>query len=113
MCGIEFILETDHRPLQVIYSKNSKPSERIERWALRLQSYNFKVEYKPGTQNVADSLSRLVKGGSCSGGNDAEDYIYFLAKKSVPIAMTAREIEKAAAVDQELTAVREYIKSDR
>ena len=81
--GIEFTLETDHRPLQLMYSKKSKPSARIERWVLRLQSYNFKVEYKPDTQNVADSLSRLVKGGSCSGRNDAEDYIYFVAKKSV------------------------------
>ena len=72
VCGIEFILETDHRPLQFIYSKKSKPSARIERWVLRHQSYNFKVEYEPGTQNVADSLSRLVKGASCSGGNDAE-----------------------------------------
>ena len=64
-------------------------------------------------QNVTDSLSRLVKGGSSSSGNDAEVYIYFVAKKSVPKAMTAREIEEAAAVDQELTAVRECIKTDR
>ena len=72
------------------------------------------MEYKSGTQNVADSLSRLVKGGSSSSGNDAEVYIYFVAKKSVPKVMTAREIEEfAAAVDQELTAMRECIKTDR
>ena len=106
-------LETDHRPLQSTYSTKSKPSARIVRWVLRLQSYNFKVEYKSGTQNVADSLSRLLKGGSCSGGNGAKDHIYFVAKKSVPKAMTARGIEEAAAVDQVLIAVRECIKSDR
>ena len=71
------------------------------------------MEYKPGIQNVTDSLSRLVKGGSSSSGNDAEVYIYFVAKKSVPKAMTAREIEEGAAVDQELTAMRECTKSDR
>ena len=41
--GIEFILETDHKPLEFIYSKRSKPSARIERWVLRLQSYRFKI----------------------------------------------------------------------
>ena len=57
------------------------------------------MEYEPGTQNVADSLSHLFKGGSCSGGNDAEDYFYFFVKKSVPKATTACKIEEAAAVD--------------
>ena len=37
----------------------------------------------------------------------------FIMKKSVPKVMTAREIEEAAAVDPELTAVRECIKTDR
>ena len=46
-------------------------------------------------------------------GDDAEDYIYFVAKKSVPKVMTHHEIEGAAAVDQELIAVRECIKTDR
>lgn len=112
MYRIEFTLEAYHHPLQFIYSKKSKLSVRIERWVLQLQSYNFKVEYKPGTENVTDSLSHLAKDGSCSCENDAEDYIYFVAKKSVLKAMTAHKIE-AAAADQELTAVRECIKSDR
>lgn len=113
MYRIEFTLETYHHPLQFIYSKKSKPSARIERWVLQLQSYNFKVECKPGTENVTDSLSHLAKDGSCSGENDAEDYIYFVAKKSVLKTMRAHKIEAAAAADQELTAVRECIKSDR
>ena len=39
--------------------------------------------------------------------------IYFVTKKSLLKAMTARKIEEAAAVDQELTAMRECTKSDR
>ena len=47
--GHDFVLVTDHKPLEVIYSnKNSKTSARIERWVLRLQPYTFKVQYKPG-----------------------------------------------------------------
>ena len=33
------------KPLEYIYSFKSKPSARIERWVLRLQSYKFKVKY--------------------------------------------------------------------
>ena len=32
--GKHFELETDHKPLEVIYSSKSQPSARIERWVL-------------------------------------------------------------------------------
>ena len=56
--GKEFVLYTDHKPLEVIYSPKSKPP-RIERWALRLQPYKFRVVHMPGKTNPADVLSRL------------------------------------------------------
>ena len=60
--GVDFTLLTDHKPLEVIYSSNSRNSARIERWVLQLQPYKFHVQYIPGRQNIADSLSRLVEG---------------------------------------------------
>uniref|UniRef100_A0ABD2X2W1 Reverse transcriptase domain-containing protein n=1 Tax=Trichogramma kaykai TaxID=54128 RepID=A0ABD2X2W1_9HYME len=39
-----FDLISDHKPLQVIFRPKSKPCARIERWVLRLQSYNFKIK---------------------------------------------------------------------
>ena len=47
VCGQHFELETDHKPLKHIYSATSKPCARIERWILRLQSYDIKVVYRP------------------------------------------------------------------
>ncbi|CAC5409522.1 unnamed protein product [Mytilus coruscus] len=40
--GKEFILVTDHKPLEVIYSPKSKPPARIERWAMRLNLIRLK-----------------------------------------------------------------------
>ncbi|CAG2184423.1 unnamed protein product [Mytilus edulis] len=40
----EFILVTDHKPLEVIYSPKSKPPARIERWAMRLQPYTLRAK---------------------------------------------------------------------
>jgi len=60
--GVEFTLLTDHKPLEVIYSTNSRNSARIERWVLILQPYRFKVRYIPGKQNIADPLLCLGKG---------------------------------------------------
>src|SRR6218665_2295513 len=101
--GMEFELVTDHKPLEVIYSARSKPSARIERWVLRLQSYNFKVKYVPGPQNIADVLSRLSR--SPVTGDDGDDYIKFVAVASTPKALSTSEIERASATDQVLCAV--------
>ena len=56
-----FTLRTDHRPLQCLSaSKFKRPL--IMRWALALQSYNFKVGHIKGKETVgADFLSRAVE----------------------------------------------------
>ena len=50
--GREIELETDHKLLEYIYSRTSKPPARIEGWILRLQAYNFRVVYRPGKTNI-------------------------------------------------------------
>jgi hypothetical protein len=56
--GVQFTLQTDHRPLTYLNTSRFKNS-RIMRWALSLQEYRFTVEPLPGTKNVlADLLSR-------------------------------------------------------
>ena len=56
--GTSFIVQTDHAPL-VYLQKAKSESQRLMRWALFLQSYNYKVEAIKGSDNVgADFLSR-------------------------------------------------------
>jgi len=57
--GMPFIIRTDHKSLEHIPSQKHL-SRRIVRWVEYLQQFNFKIEYKPGKENVvADALSRL------------------------------------------------------
>ena len=55
--GSTFKVRTDHRALQWLFS--SKWTSMYFRWILRLQPYNFEVEYRPGKFNhVPDAVSR-------------------------------------------------------
>ena len=109
--GNKFELITDHKPLEMIYSKNSSPPARIQRWVLRLQSYDFVVKYWPGAQNITDALSRLATNVTLST-DDAEDYIHFVARNSVPDAITIQEVERESEKDPELSMVRNCILSN-
>ena len=119
--GRNFELETDHRPLQHIYetkANGNKPAPaRIERWRLRLQEYDFKVVYRPGKGNLADSLSRLPKETHSTAKSPrssmeacADRYVRYLAEHQTPRAMTVEEIIQASMKDKELTQVREHLK---
>ena len=62
--GRQFILETDHKPLESLFNeKKATPSmaaARIQHWALTLAAYNYTIKYKPGIEHGnADAVSRL------------------------------------------------------
>ena len=109
-----FELVTDHKPLEAIYTPKSKPCARIERWVLRLQPYNFRVVYKPGSQNIADCLSRLTAIVKTQKRKEAEDYVKFVAQAAIPgVALTARDVERASAKDPELQELEKCIRSGK
>ena len=58
--GMKSVVETDHKPLEVIHGPRSRPCARIERWFLRLQPYKNSVIHWPKRENIADPLSRLL-----------------------------------------------------
>ena len=61
--GRKFILKTDHKPLVSIFSPSKGiplySANRLRRWALILNNYNYEIEYVRSKENAADSLSRL------------------------------------------------------
>ena len=62
--GRVFTIYTDHKPLQYLFGEKRAVSPmaagRIQRWALTLSAYNYKITYKPGSDQAnADVLTRL------------------------------------------------------
>lgn len=55
----EFVIRTDHAALVYIFNSD-KPSPKLQRWKACLLGYRYRVEYRPGTENPADILSRLI-----------------------------------------------------
>ncbi|CAF1624968.1 unnamed protein product [Rotaria magnacalcarata] len=70
--GQSFSIETDHKPLLPLNSKQQLNS-KCERWRLKLQQYQFTIKCIEGKHNtIANYLSRSpVDNGS----NDEDDYI--------------------------------------
>ena len=59
MFSTKFIIETDHRPLVWLHSLR-EPNQRLIRWKLKLEEFDFEIRYKKGKENyVADALSRI------------------------------------------------------
>lgn len=61
--GRNFILRTDHKPLVTIFGDKSgipiMAASRMQRWAVILAGYNYKIEYIRSDKNAADALSRM------------------------------------------------------
>ena len=57
-----FTIYTDHKPLVSLFGAHAKlptlVTARLQRWALTLNAYNYKIEYRTGANNGnADALS--------------------------------------------------------
>ena len=107
--GKSFSVVTDHKPLMKIFKDPAhQPPPRIERWILKLQPYEFTVEYRPGEDNLADYLSRHPDSTTKQRRREekvAEEYINYVFTKAVPKALTQEEIMITTEEDATLQAV--------
>lgn len=113
--GRRFTLITDHKPLERIFGEDRQTpkiaSNRLLRWAMTLNSYNFNVEYLPGKENCpADSLSRLPL---CSPTDflGLPNHAQLLHLRIRKLPMGKQLLKKETQNDKTLSTVINYIQS--
>lgn len=114
-----FILRTDHKPLLSIFSPDHGIPEvsanRLQRYALFLSAYNYKIEYIRSADNIADYLSRASVCTPESTEADDKDrnvedrasYVNFVIDSSLPI--TRSRLINETRKDRILSKVKYFI----
>ena len=103
--GQPFMVESDHKPLEMIQLKSlSAAPPRLQRMLLRLQNYNVHIKYKPGSQMLlADGLSRLPSPNNTH--IDLDINIHFAQFTTEKVSETRR----ATTADPVMTALQQTI----
>ena len=110
--GKEFTLITDHKPLESIFNNVKKiHNARLERFRLRLNTYNFKVKYRKASEMISDYCSRHPY-QPCTQTNIAEDYVKCMARVAQPGALTLSDIAKATNDDVILKSVMDAVQQN-
>lgn len=105
MEGNEFNIITDCKAAELIYKNPcSKPPIRIQRWALRLSPFHFKISHKPGKSNIADSISRRPSDEPELDERN-ESHVNAIISLSIPKTMTKFEIIQETKRDKTLQKV--------
>ncbi|XP_048584822.1 uncharacterized protein K02A2.6-like [Nematostella vectensis] len=115
LLGTKFKLITDHKPLTHVFNNaNSKSTPRLERWSLRLEPFDFELQYKPGESNIADPMSRLSRGPRESTKvDDTGDYIAAVVREAIPIAMSWEEIKTSSDNCDSVENMKEALKTGK
>ncbi|KAJ1109061.1 hypothetical protein NDU88_006430 [Pleurodeles waltl] len=78
-------------------------SERDREWILQLQEHQFTLLYGPGSQNLADYLSRHARPATVQEkveAEDVEDYVRLVVDRSRPLPVSIQEFRGAAQDDE-------------
>ncbi|RVE62485.1 hypothetical protein OJAV_G00157530 [Oryzias javanicus] len=106
-------VESDHKPLEVIFKKSllSAPA-RLQRMLMRLQKYSLEVQYKPGKEmHVADALSRACLKEHRETLLDEELEVNYINHQLPVSEEKLLEFKNATAEDSELRLVAKAIQS--
>ena len=103
--GKSFVIESDHKPLEMINLKNlAAAPQRLQRMFLRVQPYDFVLRYNPGKQMMlADAMSRQPSIESTQIDLDIQvSFVQFSTPK-------LQSIREATQADDELCSLRAVI----
>nr|XP_049462478.1 uncharacterized protein K02A2.6-like [Anopheles coluzzii]XP_049462479.1 uncharacterized protein K02A2.6-like [Anopheles coluzzii] len=119
--GRRFMLQTDHAPLLRIFGARTGipiyTANKLQRWALTLLLYDFKIEYVPTDKfGNADILSRLIEEHE----HPEEDYVIasieldndmnaIIDNVTKAMPLTYSDVREATKRDPTLTKVSKYI----
>lgn len=110
LLGRSFDILTDCKALSFLFATRSKPCVRIERWVLRLQTFDYRVVHIAGKDNVADSFSRLAV--QIPKPFDATEEIMVQEVTMAALssaALTWNEIQEASLSDSEIKNILELM----
>ena len=110
--GKKFKLITDHAALQSIFNNiKTIQSPRLERWRLKLTTYDFQTVYRPGKMMISDYLSRHPHARHETN-TVAEQYISFITDNALPDALKLSDVAKATETDCILSCVRNALEQN-
>ena len=85
-------------------------ASRIQRWALTLPGYDYKIVYREGQGNNADALSRLPISENTEVTNSIPaDTIMTIEHLEVNTPVTSKQIQKWTSEDKILSKVLRYV----
>ena len=112
--GHSFILYTDHKPLQGLFNESKAiptlASAQIQRWALTLAAYQYKIVYKKGSEITnADGLSRLPLPSPLSQEVPIPSEYVLLMEHLSSGPITSTQIKTMTRQDRDLAKVLYYV----
>lgn len=114
--GRHVLIYTDHKPLLGIFSPNKAIpqvlSPRMMRWALKLNSYDYELQYKCGSSIVgADALSRWPMETSKEDETSMEAIsdVLLLAEKPSAVQYSSKDIAAQTASDEVMSKIKYWI----
>ncbi len=113
--GRRFEIVTDHKPLLGLLGEHKPVSAtaatRVQRWALLLSAYDYKLTYRRGLENGnADALSRLPKLATLHEVSWLENEIHMVTLDRAPV--TAAEVSSETRCDPLFSRVHDFILHD-